>query len=106
MKRNLLDITQKLSRKFNRTILSPYNLNDSNYFIFKAEGYKLANILREIEYRETQDRLDVRINTQTISPRDYIVDESGGSLLIKFKKSNFSYSLDENDIITVIGDIE
>ena len=56
MKRNLLDITQKLSRKFNRTILSPYNLNDSNYFIFKAEGYKLANILREIEYRTTQDR--------------------------------------------------
>ena len=106
MKRNLLDITQKISRKFNRTLLSVYNLNDPDYFIFKADGYRFTDILREIEYRTTQDRLYIRINTQTISPRDYIVDESSGSLLIKFKKSNFSYSLDEKDIITIIGDIE
>ena len=106
MKRSLLDITQKISRKFNRAILSAYDLNDSNFFIFEATGYRFANILREIEYRETQDRLNIRINTQNISPRDYIVDESGGNLLIKFKKSNFSYSLDANDIITIIGDIE
>ena len=106
MKRSLLDITQKISRKFNRAVLSAYDLNDSNFFIFKAEGYRLTNILREIEYRETQDRLNIRINTQNISPRDYIVDESGGNLLIKFKKSEFSYSLDANDIITIIGDIE
>ena len=79
---------------------------DSNFFIFEATGYRFATILREIEYRETQDRLNIRINTQNISPRDYIVDESGGNLLIKFKKSNFSYSLDANDIITIIGDIE
>ena len=106
MKRSLLDITQKISRKFNRAILSAYDLNDSNFFIFEATGYRFATILREIEYRETQDRLNIRINTQNISPRDYIVDESGGNLLIKFKKSNFSYSLDANDIITIIGDIE
>ena len=106
MKRSLLDITQKISRKFNRAVLSAYDLNDSNFFIFEATGYRFATILREIEYRETQDRLNIRINTQNISPRDYIVDESGGNLLIKFKKSNFSYSLDANDIITIIGDIE
>ena len=106
MKRSLLDITQKISRKFTRAILSAYDLNDSNFFIFEATGYRFATILREIEYRETQDRLNIRINTQNISPRDYIVDESGGNLLIKFKKSNFSYSLDANDIITIIGDIE
>jgi hypothetical protein len=71
MKRSLLDITQKISRKFNRAILSAYDLNDSNFFIFEATGYRFATILREIEYRETQDRLNIRINTQNISPRDY-----------------------------------
>jgi hypothetical protein len=106
MKRNLLDITQKISRKFNRAILKPYNLNDSNYFIFEANGYRLTTILREIEYRKNQDRLNIRINTQNISPRDYEIEEGGTGLLIKFKKSNFSYSLDKNDVITIIGDIE
>jgi len=106
MKRNLLDITQKISRKFNRAILKPYNLNDSNYFIFEANGYRLTTILREIEYRKNQYRLNIRINTQNISPRDYEIEEGGTGLLIKFKKSNFSYSLDKNDVITIIGDIE
>ena len=106
MKRSLLDITQKISRKFNRAVLSAYDLNDSNFFIFEATGYRFANILREIEYRETQDRLNIRINTQNISPRDYEISNGPNGLLIKFKKSNFSYSLDANDIITIIGDIE
>ena len=48
MKRSLLDITQKISRKFNRAILSAYDLNDSNFFIFEATGYRFETILREI----------------------------------------------------------
>ena len=106
MKRTLLDITHKISRKFNRAVLIAYNLNDSNYFIFEAKGYRLASMLREIQYRESQDRLNIRINTQSISPRDYEIEDGDTGLLIKFKKSNFSYVLDNHDIITIIGDIE
>ena len=106
MKRSLLDITQKISRKVNKTILSPKNLNDSTYYIFEAKGWRFVEILREIEYRTTQDRLSVYINTQGISARDYIVIESGNGLEFKFIKNNFEYELDSDDFIEIKGDIE
>jgi hypothetical protein len=46
------------------------------------------------------------INTQGISPRDYIVEDGTEGLLIKFVKSNFEYELDTNDYIEIHGDIE
>mgnify|MGYP006921425235 CR=1 FL=1 len=106
MKRTLLDITQKISRKVNRTILTPKNLNDSTYFIWEARGWKFVEILREIELRETQDRISVYINTQSISAKDYIVESSGTGLLIKFIKNNFQFDLEFDDYIEIKGDIE
>ena len=106
MKRTLLDITQKLFRKPIMAVLIPKDLNHPTYWIYEAPGHRLVNILREIELRESQDRLLVMINTQGITPRDYIIEEGENGLLIKFIKSNFEYALDNDDYIEIHGDIE
>jgi len=106
MKRSLLDITQKISRKPGKINLTPKDLNDSTYFIFEATGWRFVSILREIEYRTTQDRLKIYINTQSISARDYIIEEAGSGLLVKFIKSHFEFNLDNDDYIQIEGDIE
>lgn len=106
MKRSLLNITQKISRKPVKTILIPKNLTDVNYFIYEAKGHRFVGLLREIEYRLEQDRIKVYINTQAISNRDFLIEEVSDGLLVKFIKSNFEYQLDDDDYIEIIGDIE
>lgn len=106
MKRSLLDITQKISRKVNKAILTPKDLEHPTYWIYQATNWRFVLILREIELRETQDRISVYINTQNINPMDYIVEDGVGGLLIKFIKSRFEYQLDEGDFIEIKGDIE
>jgi hypothetical protein len=106
MKRSLLDITQKMFRKPGNAILTPKDLNDSTYWIFEAKGWRFVDILREVEYRSEQDRLRVFINTQSISPRDYITEQGPTGLLVKFIKQNFEYNLDSVDFIEIKGDIE
>ena len=106
MKRSLLDITQKISRNPGKTNLIPKDLINSTYWIYEAKGWKFVDILRELQFRTTQDRLKIYVNTQSISARDYIVEESGNSLLIKFIKSHFEFDMDDNDYIQIEGDIE
>jgi hypothetical protein len=106
MKRSLLDITKKINRTPIKVQLIPKNLDDSTYWIFEATGYKFVDILREIEIRNTQDRVITYINTQNISARDYIIEQGEKGLLIKFIKNNFEYQLDDEDYIEIIGDIE
>ena len=106
MKRSLLDITQKISRNPGKINLTPKDLTNSIYWIFEATGWKFVDILREIQYRTTQDRLKIYINTQSISARDYIVEDGGNGLLIKFIKSQFQFNLDSGDYIQIEGDIE
>jgi len=106
MKRSILDITQTISRNPGNAILTPYNLTDSTYWIFEAKGWRFKSILREIEFRTLQDRLNIHINTQNISPKDYIVEDGSTGMLIKFIKSNFEYQLDSLDFIEIKGDIE
>jgi len=106
MKRSLVDITQKISRNPGKTNLTPKDLTNSTYWIYEATGWRFVDILREIEYRTTQDRLKIYINTQSISARDYIVEDGGNGLLIKFIKSNFEFNLDDDDYIQIEGDIE
>jgi len=106
MKRSLLDITQKISRKPGKAVLIPKDLTNSTYWIFEATGWRFVDILREIQYRTTQDRLQVYINTQAISGTDYKVEEGGNGLLIKFIKSRFEFTLDDDDYIEIKGDIE
>jgi hypothetical protein len=106
MKRSLLDITQKISRNPGKAVLTPKDLTNSTHFIYEATGWRFVSILREIEFRETQDRLNIHINTQNISPRDYIAEDGPNGILIKFIKSNFQYNLDSEDFIEIKGDIE
>ncbi len=106
MKRSLLDITQKISRKLGDAELTPKDLNHPTYWIYEAKGWRFVEILREIEYRTTQDRLRVIVNTQHISAKDYIVEHGSEGLLIKFIKNNFEFDLDDDDYIEITGDIE
>jgi hypothetical protein len=106
MKRSLLDITQKISRKPGKINLIPKDLTNSTYSIWEATGWRFVDILREIQYRTTQDRLKIYINTQSISARDYIVEDGGNGLLIKFIKNNFQFNLEDDDYIQIEGDIE
>ena len=87
-------------------ILVAKDLEHPTYWIFEATGWKFVEILREVEYRKTQDRVFVYINTQNISARDYIIESVSTGLQFKFIKSNFEFELDENDFIEVKGDIE
>jgi hypothetical protein len=106
MKRTLLDITQKISRKVVGVVLTPFNLQDPNYWIFEAKNYRFNEILREVEYRKTQDRISIHINTQNVSNRDFLVEEGKSGILVKFIKANFQYELDESDEIYLKGDIQ
>ena len=106
MKRNILDITQKISRNPIKAVLIPKDLTNSIYWIYEATNHRFVVLLREIEYRESQDRVKVFINSQAISNRDFLVEESSNGLLVKFIKSNFEFNLDDNDYIEIIGDIE
>jgi hypothetical protein len=107
MKRSLLDITQKISRNPGKAVLTPKDLTNSTYWIYEATGWRFVDILREIEYRTTQDRLKIYINTQSISAKDYIVEDGGNGLLVKFIKENFNgFILDAQDYIQIEGDIE
>ena len=106
MKRSLLDITQQISRNPGNVILTPKDLNGVEYWIYEAKGWKFVDLLREIEYRSTQDRVRIYINTQNISAKDYIVESGPDGLLFKFIKSRFEYQLDEKDFIEVKGDIQ
>jgi hypothetical protein len=106
MKRDFVNIVKSVSTDVRRTILTPYDLSNIDYWIFEARGWKFKDILREIEIRSTQRRIDVIINTQTIGAADFIVEESRGAIRVKFIKSKFAYDLDELDHIEIIGDIE
>lgn len=106
MKRTLLDITQKISRKVGKVVLTPKDLSNSTYWVYEAKGWKFVDILREIELRESQDRVSIYINTQSISARDYVIESVSNGLQVKFIKSHFEYNLDDDDYIEVRGDIE
>jgi len=106
MKRTLLDIVKKISISTKRVKLIPKDLTNPDYWIYEAVGWKFVDILREIEYRTEQDRLDIKINSQSIEPRDYIYEQGETGLLVKFKKVNFEFNLDVDDYIEIKGDIE
>jgi len=106
MKRSLLDITKKISRTPTKVVLTTKDLDNSTYWIFEAKGYKFVDVLREIELRTTQDRVTIYVNTQNISARDYVIEQGGDGLLVKFIKNNFEYQLDTDDYIEIKGDIE
>jgi hypothetical protein len=96
---------QKLVKPFVTTSthrVSVYDLSDSTYFIFILNGYLIApnSLMGTLSSVEEKERVD--INGQSIAPYDYIMENyKGNSVLIKFIKANFPYTIDETDDIRV-----
>ena len=106
MKRTLLDIVKKISIDIKRVKLIPKDLTHPDYWIYEATGWKFVDILREVEYRTNLDRLDAKINSQSVEPKDYVYEQGIDGILVKFKKTNFEFALDDDDYIEIKGDIE
>jgi len=83
------------------------NLEHPLYYIFKGENIKLKDLdIKLRPFRKEHARFDIFINGQFILERDYIFEQSGKNLLVKFIKANFPYNLSSSDEIKLEGDVE
>ena len=87
--------------------LVAHDLNHGLYYIWKLENAKMKDLNVNLrEFRKEHARFDIFINGQYILEDDYIQEHSGKNLLVKFKKSNFDFILEEDDVIKIEGDIQ
>ena len=98
---------QKLVKPFVTTSthsVDVYDLSNPTYFIFIIDGYVLApdSLMGTLTTIKEKERID--INGQSILPLDYIMENhNGNSVLVKFIKANFPYTIDGTDDIRVTG---
>ena len=86
--------------------LISHDLHHPLYWVFKVENAKLKDLdLKIREFRKEHARFDIFINGQYILEKDYIFEQDGKDLLVKFKKSNFPYVLTSTDNIKLEGDV-
>ena len=91
----------------NEYTLGVYDLKHPRYWIFKVINGKLADLDVKLRpFRNEHARFDIFINGQYILEKDYIFEQVGKDLHIKFLKSNFPYELNSSDIIKLEGDVE
>ena len=57
-------------------------------------------------FRKEHARFDIFINGQYILEDDYIQEQAGKDMYIKFIKANFGYTLEASDDIKIEGDIQ
>ena len=82
------------------------DLSDQTFFIYKVQNCKIKDMdVRFDDLRPDHTRFDIFINGQFILDADYIFEQKGKDFLIKFKKENFSYTLDGNDNVFIEGDL-
>ncbi len=87
--------------------LAVHDMNHEHYWIWKLPNGKMKDLELEIrEKRPEHARFDIFINGQYVLEDDYTFEHSGKDLLVKFKKSNFGYSLEIDDDIKIEGDIQ
>lgn len=87
--------------------LVSHDMNHSLYWIWKLPDGKLKDLDLQVRVnRPEHARFDIFVNGQYVLEDDYIFEVYGSNLLIKFKKSNFGYSLVEGDDIKIEGDIQ
>jgi hypothetical protein len=89
--------------------LVPYDMNHPNYWIWYLEGGRVKQMYSFLEHlRPEHAKYDIYINGQFIVDNDYIVEQDGNNLLVKFKKANFAgvYDIESDDKIKIKGDIE
>lgn len=81
-----------------------YDLSDENYYIFIIDGYILVDDSLRGTLTNVVEKSRVDINGQNIAPYDYILENhTGNSVLIKFIKENFPYTIDGTDDIRITG---
>jgi hypothetical protein len=95
--------------------LFSHDLNNPNYWIFKAENVRIKTLFSELEeYRKPSARFDVFINGLFISNDDYIYENAGNTFFIKFIRKRFPeydrfgnpYILEPLDEVKINGDLE
>jgi len=86
--------------------LTAVRIKHPSYWIWKVPHAKMRDLdLKIREFRKEHARFDIFINGQYILEKDYIFEQSGKDLLVKFKKSNFPYTLTSTDNIKLEGDV-
>ena len=76
------------------------------YWVWSVPNAKMRDLdLKIREFRKEHARFDIFINGQYILEKDYIFEQDGKDLLVKFKKSNFPYVLTSTDNIKLEGDV-
>lgn len=104
--KQLKDILQQVHEP-NEFLLVAENMNHSLYYIFKIENVKRKDLNTKLRpFRKEHARFDIFINGQYILEKDYIDEQVGNTLFIKFKKDNFPYVIESDDDIRLEGDIE
>jgi hypothetical protein len=104
--KELKDIMKQINEP-NEFQLVPINLTHSLYWIWSIDGVRLKPIYSKLyNLRIPENRWDVFVNGQFISSNDYIYIHKSSEFILKFKKANFAYQLDEFDEIKIKGDLE
>jgi hypothetical protein len=87
--------------------LTVQDLNHSIYWIWKLENGCMKDLdLNLRPFRKEHARFDIFINGQYILEDDYIREQAGKDMYIKFIKANFGYTLEDSDDIKIEGDIQ
>jgi len=98
---------QKLVKPFVTTSthrVDVYDLSDETYYIFILEGYILVDDSLRGTLTNVVEKSRVDINGASIAPYDYILENhKGNSVLLKFIRANFPYTIDGTDDIRVTG---
>ena len=98
---------QKLVKPFVTTSthrLDVYDLSDETYYIFIIDGYVLVDDSLRGTLTNVVEKSRVDINGQSVLPNDYILENhKGNSVLLKFIRANFPFTVDGTDDIRVTG---
>ena len=87
--------------------LIPYDLMHSIYWIWILRNAVISDLPLHLRKNVKEHaRFDVFINGQFIGPKDYIIEQFGRDIIVKFKKENFDYSLGRLDTIKLEGDFQ
>lgn len=87
--------------------LAPYDLTHQLYWMFILRNAVIKDLAPNLRKNVKEHaRFDVFVNGQFIGPRDYIIEQFGGHILVKFKRSNFDYILEDSDRIKLEGDFQ
>lgn len=93
--------------EFDEYELVSHDMNHSLYWIWKIDNVKMKDLNTKLRpYRKEHARFDIFINGQYILERDYITEQNGNSLFIKFIKANFDFNLESDDEIKLEGDVD